>query len=115
MPLQLPARRLRPCRTYNLIGPAMIRLRHEREWTQEDLVGELHMLGHYATRCIIANLETGRSGANDTLIHALADAFGVPESELFPPRRPGQALSSRRLDPVTVERRRRAGPHCGTA
>ncbi len=115
MPLQLPARRLRPCRSANLIGPAIIRLRYQRGWTQDDLVAQLHRLGHYATRSIIANLETGRSAANDTLVHALADAFGVPESDLFPPRRPGQALSSLRLDPVTVERRRRVGPHCGTA
>ena len=107
MPIQLPARSVRACRSVNVIGPAVIRLRHARGWTQEDLVAQLQLRNAYATRDIIANIETGRSSATDVLVLAMANVFGVSPAELFPPPRAGQMPARMGLHPVTAARRRR--------
>lgn len=74
-------------RNANLVGPCVIKLRHQRGWTQEQLVSKLNLIGHYITRDIIANIESRRSVVSDVQIHALAEVFGVEVGELFPPKR----------------------------
>lgn len=115
MPSQLPARTVRACRSANVIGPAVLRLRQARGWTQEQLVARIHLRNAYVTRDIIANLETGRSSASDTLVLTLAQVFDVSPADLFPPARPGGAQPALGLHPVTASRRRRphgSGGHC---
>ena len=107
MSSQLPARSVRACRSANVIGPAVIRLRHARGWTQEQLVARLHLRNAYVTRDIIANLETGRSSASDTLVLMLAEVFEVSPADLFPTARPGNMRPALGLHPLTAARRRR--------
>lgn len=107
MPTSLPARRVRHCRSANVIGPAVVRLRQLNGWTQDDLVAQLQLRNCNITRDIVANIETGRSCATDLHVHLLAQVFRVRESDLFPPPRPGQALRPLGLTPETASRRRR--------
>jgi hypothetical protein len=44
----------------NLIGPNVIKFRHLRDWTQEQLVSKLQLAGLYITRDILANIELRR-------------------------------------------------------
>jgi transcriptional regulator with XRE-family HTH domain len=68
----------------NLIGPTVVRLRAERNWTQDDLVAHLHLAGdEKATRSVVANIETRRSTVTDFQVSKLAEAFGVLISEIF--------------------------------
>lgn len=113
MPLQLPARNVRACRSANVIGPALIRFRHERGWTQDELVARLQVRGTYATRDIIANIESGRSSATDTLVLALATTLGVATGDLFPAPRPGMTPPAIGLNPDSARFRRRPAPAPG--
>lgn len=73
--------------TANVIGRKVVFLRHQHEWTQDDLVGKLQARGFCITRCVIANIETGRSAVTDLQIFALAEIFDVEPGLFFPPRR----------------------------
>ena len=44
----------------NLIGQNVAKFRYQRNWTQEELVAKLQLLGCYMTRDILANIETQR-------------------------------------------------------
>ena len=72
----------------NVIGPAIVKLRDKHDWTQDDLVAQLQILGCYMTRCILANIETRRSIATDIQIEYFVEVFDVEIRDLFPPRRP---------------------------
>ena len=71
----------------NLIGPTVVRLRVERGWTQDHLVGRLQRCRIHMTRDILASIETGRGPVYDYHIAALATAFGVSLADLFPLQR----------------------------
>jgi transcriptional regulator with XRE-family HTH domain len=70
---------------FNLIGAYVVKYRYQRGWTQEALAAKLQRLGCDVTAQVLANIETRRCGANDTLIGYLAKAFQVGVDELFPP------------------------------
>lgn len=70
----------------NLIGPTVVRLRVQRGWTQDHLVGRLQRCHIHMTRDILASIETGRGPVHDYHIAAFAIVFDIPIADLFPPR-----------------------------
>ncbi|HEV2455351.1 MAG TPA: helix-turn-helix transcriptional regulator [Verrucomicrobiae bacterium] len=74
-------------RKANLIGQNVAKFRYQRNWTQEELVAKMQLLGCPMTRDILANIETQRRIVTDTQVDYFAEVFGVPITELFPPRR----------------------------
>lgn len=75
-------------RNCNVIGQAVSRLRYQRNWTQDELVARLQVIGCDMSRNILANIETRRSVATDKQIEFLAKVFGVEVGQLFPPQSP---------------------------
>ena len=71
----------------NVIGPNAAKFRYQRNWTQDDLVGRLQLLGCYMTRDMLANIETQRCIVTDKQIEFFAHVFGVKEGDLFPLKR----------------------------
>ena len=71
----------------NVIGPNVAKYRYQRNWTQDDLVGKLQLVGCYMTRDMLANIETQRCSATDKQIEFFAHVLGVEERDLFPTRR----------------------------
>ena len=93
-------------RKANLIGQNVAKFRYQRNWTQEELVAKLQLLGCYMTRDILANIETQRRIVTDTQVRFFAEVFGVAEGDLFPPKR--QANQTMWLvDQLTDRQRRR--------
>jgi transcriptional regulator with XRE-family HTH domain len=71
----------------NVIGRNIAKLRYQRGWTQDTLVGKMQLLGCYMTRDILANIETLRSPVTDKQIEFFAEVFRVDVWDLFPPKR----------------------------
>ena len=71
----------------NVIGANVAKFRYQRNWTQDDLVGRLQLLGCYMTRDILANIETQRCPVTDKQIEFFAHVLGVKEGDLFPIKR----------------------------
>ena len=71
-------------RHLNIIGPGVIKLRFERQWSQEVLAARLQCQGDDISREVLANIESGRTQVTDKHIRALQKAFGVPVVQLFP-------------------------------
>ena len=71
-------------RRQNVIGPNVVRLRHQRGWTQNQLAERLQRLGYDVTPQIIANIEVGRTTVTDGQILFFARVFEVNVAELFP-------------------------------
>jgi transcriptional regulator with XRE-family HTH domain len=94
-------------RRANIIGPTVIKFRHQRGWTQEVLVSKLQLVGCYITRDVLANIELQRSIVTDLHLRAFAEVFGVPEGDLFPPKR--QGIQTMWLVDQLTARRRRSG------
>ena len=93
-------------RKANLIGQNVAKFRYQRNWTQEELVAKLQLLGCYMTRDILANIETQRRIVTDIQARFFAEVFGVAEADLFPPKR--QANQTMWLvDQLTDRQRRR--------
>lgn len=90
----------------NVIGPNVAKYRYQRNWTQDDLVGRLQLLGCYMTRDILASIETQRCPATDKQIEFFAHVLGVKEGELFPGKRHfnGQVVGLKME--ITTRRRR---------
>jgi transcriptional regulator with XRE-family HTH domain len=89
----------------NVIGQNVAKFRYQRNWTQEELVIKLQLLGCYITRDILANIELQRSIVTDLHIRAFAEVFGVAEQDLFPPKRQG-VQTMWLVDQFTAQRRR---------
>jgi len=68
----------------NLVGQAVVRLRFQRNWTQEMLAAKMQLAGHDITRAVIANIESRRSAARDEHIIGFVKVFGVEFKDLFP-------------------------------
>src|SRR3989475_12763917 len=68
----------------NVIGPNVAKYRYQRNWTQDDLVGKLQLVGCYMTRDMLASIETQRCSATDKQIEFFAHVLGVEERHLFP-------------------------------
>ena len=93
-------------RKANLIGQNVAKFRYQRKWTQEELVAKLQLLGCYMTRDILANIETRRRIVTDIQVRFFAEVFGVPEGDLYPPKRQaGQTMWL--VDQLTDRQRRR--------
>ena len=93
-------------RKANFIGQNVAKFRYQRNWTQEELVAKLQLLGCYMTRDILANIETQRRIVTDIQVRFFAEVFGVAEADLFPPKR--QADQTMWLvDQLTDRQRRR--------
>jgi hypothetical protein len=71
----------------NVIGPNVAKLRYERDWTQDDFVGKLQLLGCYMTRDMLGSIETQRCPVTDKQIEFFAYVFGVEVGDLFPAKR----------------------------
>ena len=71
-------------RRLNVTGLCVIRLRHQRGWTQTQLAEKLQRLGCDITPQILANIEVGRTPVIDGLILFFAKVFEVDVAELFP-------------------------------
>ena len=71
----------------NVIGQNVAKFRYQRNWTQEELVAKLQLLGCYMTRDILANIETQRRIVTDVQVRFFAEAFGVSITELYPVKR----------------------------
>jgi transcriptional regulator with XRE-family HTH domain len=95
-------------RRANIIGPTVIKFRHQRGWTQEVLVSKLQLVGCYITRDVLANIELQRSIVTDLQLQAFAEVFGVAEGDLFPPKRQGNHTMLL-VDQLTARRRSRDG------
>jgi transcriptional regulator with XRE-family HTH domain len=74
-------------RDANVIGPNVAKFRYQRNWTQDEFVGKLQLLGCYMTRDMLANIETQRCPATDKQIEYFAHVLGVKEGDLFPTKR----------------------------
>ncbi len=99
-------------RKANLIGQNVAKFRYQRNWTQEELVAKLQLLGCYMTRDILANIETQRRIVTDTQVRFFAEVFAVTEADLFPPKR--QANQTMWLvDQLTDRQRHRRPPASG--
>ena len=78
-------------RKANVIGQNVAKFRYQRNWTQDELVAKLQLLGCYMTRDILANIETQRRIVTDVQVRFFAEVFGVPLAELFPVARRNEA------------------------
>jgi transcriptional regulator with XRE-family HTH domain len=76
-------------RKANVIGQNVAKFRYQRNWTQDELVAKLQLLGCNMTRDILANIETQRRIVTDVQVRFFAEVFGVPLAELFPATRRG--------------------------
>jgi ribosome-binding protein aMBF1 (putative translation factor) len=90
-------------RHLNIIGPAVIKLRFERRWSQEVLATKLQCQANDFTRDVLANIETGRTQVTDKHIRAFQMVFGVCIATLFPKsmQELDEKLSSREARPPT--------------
>jgi len=71
-------------RKANVIGQNVAKFRYQRNWTQDELVAKLQLLGCYMTRDILANIETQRRIVTDIQVRFFAEVFGISLAELFP-------------------------------
>jgi len=67
----------------NLIGRNVIKFRHRKNWTQEELVVKMQLLGCCMTCGTVANIETCRCSATGKEIIYFTEVFGVRVGELF--------------------------------
>ena len=74
-------------RKANAIGQNVAKFRYQRNWTQEELVAKIQLLGCYMTRDILANIETQRRIVTDIQVRFFAEAFGISMAELYPVKR----------------------------
>ena len=61
----------------NVVGQNIVKFRHQRGWTQDELDAKLQLLGCNITRQILANIETRRCPATDIEIMYFAEVFGM--------------------------------------
>jgi transcriptional regulator with XRE-family HTH domain len=67
-----------------IIGRRVVRLRFERNWTQEILAARLQCEGVNVSRLMVAKIELGYNKVNEDLILGLQKVFRVPIIQLFP-------------------------------
>ena len=70
----------------NLIWKQVVKLRRDRDWTQEKLAVELNHAGwHNATRSTVSKIEGGTIHIADFDVLIVAAALKVRHTDLFPP------------------------------
>jgi transcriptional regulator with XRE-family HTH domain len=93
-------------RRRNFIGTNVLKLRHERGWTQKKLHTMLELAGCVITRQTLANIEIGRAPVDEERLLFFAMVFGVRVEELFPEYlRDGKKM--KRLEKLFATRRLR--------
>jgi len=60
---------------------------YQRNWTQDDLVGKLQLVGCYMTRDILASIEHNAARRRTSRLSFFAHVLGVKEGDLFPIKR----------------------------
>lgn len=68
----------------NLSGLQVLRLRTERDWSQEQLAARCQRVGWDVSRDIIARIEAGIRAVTDRDLAFLAQVFDVSLRELYP-------------------------------
>ena len=68
----------------NVIGPAVKKLRDNKNMTQEDLAAQMQLRGVEIEAVSIARIETGKRFVPDYEVFALADCFKVDMDSLYP-------------------------------
>jgi transcriptional regulator with XRE-family HTH domain len=61
----------------NAVGHNIVKFRHQRGWTQDELAAKLQLLGCNIARQILANIEARRCPATDIEIIYFAEVFGM--------------------------------------
>lgn len=78
-------RRKEPARkNQNIIGLAVLKLRLQKGWTQEQAAARAQCAGLDFSRQMLANIETCRRGVNDYKLVHLVKLYGCSFDELFP-------------------------------
>lgn len=67
----------------NVVSTACRRLRHQRGWTQSELVVKCQLLGWMLSRATLAKIEAGFRHANDAEVALLAKVFQTSADELL--------------------------------
>lgn len=80
-------RRKEPARkNQNIIGPAVLKLRLQKGWTQEQAAARAQCAGLDFSRQMLANIETCRRGVKDYKLAHLVKLYGCSFDDLFPAR-----------------------------
>lgn len=78
-------RRKEPARkNQNIIGPAVLKLRLQKGWTQEQAAARAQCAGLDFSRQMLANIETGRRGVKDYKLAHYVKLYGCSFDDLFP-------------------------------
>ena len=75
----------------NVIGRNVIRFRHRKNWTQQELAAKMQLLGCCATCAVIADIEARRCSATEKDIMYFAEVFGVEAGEILQQNRPSKS------------------------
>ena len=68
----------------NIVGPQVMQLRNERDWSQEKLASICQLAGWDVSRGVIARIEGGVRWVADFEVLKLAAALKVSVPELYP-------------------------------
>ena len=68
----------------NIVGPQVMQLRNERDWSQEKLASICQLAGWDVSRGVIARIEGGVRWVADFEVLKLAAALKVAVPELYP-------------------------------
>ena len=68
----------------NIVGPQVMHLRNERDWSQEKLASVCQISGWDVSRGVIARIEGGVRWVADFEVLKLAAALKVAVPELYP-------------------------------
>ena len=68
----------------NVVGPQVRKIRGERNWSQEELAGELQRAGFDIMRGTLAKIEAGLRCVSDRELVQLSKALRVPVESLYP-------------------------------
>lgn len=67
----------------NVVSTACRRLRHQRGWTQSDMVAKCQIMGWMLSRATLAKIEAGFRHANDAEVALLARVFQTTADDLL--------------------------------
>lgn len=70
----------------NIVGPQVMQLRNERDWSQEKFASVCQLRGWDISRGVVARIEGGVRWVADFELLELASALEVPVPELYPKR-----------------------------
>jgi hypothetical protein len=68
----------------NQVGQNISKIRRRQDWTPEEVVAKLELIGCQITPEILAEIETGRCVVTDACIAIFSEVFSVSIKDLFP-------------------------------